>query len=87
MAFASVSKSNKIFAVEPFKYCHKIINYNKKINKFNNIKIIKKVLSNKISSYKLDYSNNIGTSRSVAGASRPKAFANPLGVGTAKRAG
>ncbi len=62
MAFASVSKSNKIFAVEPFKYCHKIINHNKKINKFNNIKIIKKVLSNKISSYKLDYSNNIGTS-------------------------
>jgi len=62
MAFASVSKSNKIFAVEPFKYCHKIIDYNKKINKFNNIKIIKKVLSNKISSYKLDYSNNIGTS-------------------------
>jgi FkbM family methyltransferase len=62
MAFASVSKSNKIFAVEPFKYCHKIIDYNKKINKFNNIRIIKKVLSNKISSYKLDYSNNIGTS-------------------------
>ena len=62
MAFASVSKSNKIFAVEPFKYCHKIIDYNKKINKFSNIKIIKKVLSNKISSYKLDYSNNIGTS-------------------------
>jgi len=62
MAFACVSKKNKIFAIEPFKYCHKIINYNKKINKFNNIKIIKKVLSNNVSSYKLDYSNNIGTS-------------------------
>jgi FkbM family methyltransferase len=62
MAFACKSKSNKIFAIEPFKYCHKIINYNKKINKFNNIKIIKKVLSNKIASYKIDYSNNIGTS-------------------------
>jgi FkbM family methyltransferase len=62
MAFACASKKNKIFAIEPFKYCHKIINYNKKINKFNNIIIIKKVLSNKISSYKLDYSNNIGTS-------------------------
>jgi len=61
MAFSSVSKNNKIFAIEPFKYCHKILNYNKKINKFNNIKIIKKVLSNQISSYKLDYTNNIGT--------------------------
>ena len=62
MAFACASKKNRIFAIEPFKDCHKIINYNKKINKFNNVKIIKKVLSNKISSYKLDYSNNIGTS-------------------------
>ena len=72
MAFACVSKKNKIFAIEPFKYCHKIINYNKKINKFNNIKIINKVLSNKLSYNKLDYSNNVGTSSIVYNWGRKK---------------
>ena len=61
LAFASFSKSIKVFAIEPFKYCHEILNKNIEINKFKNIKIIKNILSNKIAKYNLDYSNDIST--------------------------
>jgi FkbM family methyltransferase len=61
LAFASFSKNIKVFAIEPFQYCHEILNKNIKINKFKNIKIIKNILSNKIAKYNLDYSNDVST--------------------------
>jgi FkbM family methyltransferase len=58
LAFASLSKKIKIFSVEPFKYCHKILKENLKINLFKNVTIIPKVLSNTIASHQLDYSKS-----------------------------
>jgi len=58
LAFASLSKKIKIFSVEPFKYCHKILKENLKINLFKNVTIIPKVLSNTIASHLLDYSKS-----------------------------
>ena len=54
--FASQTKNNTVFAIEPFKDYNPIILYNSKINKLKNIKIINKVLANNIASYKIDYS-------------------------------
>ena len=58
LAFASLSQKIKIFSVEPFKYCHKILKENLKMNLFKNVTIIPKVLSNKIASHQLDYSKS-----------------------------
>ena len=58
LAFASLSQKIKIFSVEPFKYCHKILRENLRMNLLKNVTIIPKVLSNKIASYQLDYSKS-----------------------------
>jgi tRNA G18 (ribose-2'-O)-methylase SpoU len=56
------SEGVKVFAIEPFQYCHEILNKNIKINKFKNIKIIKNILSNKIAKYWLRSGSNYGDS-------------------------
>ena len=58
LAFASLSQKIKIFSVEPFKYCHKILRENLRMNLLKNVTIIPKVLSNKIASHQLDYSKS-----------------------------
>lgn len=52
--FGKLNLNNQIYCIEPFKDYNYVINYNSKLNKIKNIKIINKVLSDKISDYKLN---------------------------------
>ena len=62
--FAKLNLNNQVYSVEPFKEYNKIILHNSKLNNLKNIKIINKVLSNKIARYKLN--KNLGnTSASI----------------------
>ena len=62
--FAKLNLNNRVYSIEPFRDYNRIIKYNSKLNKIKNIKIINKVLSDKISEYKLNI--NLGnTSASI----------------------
>jgi FkbM family methyltransferase len=58
LAFSSVGKNTKVIAVEPFNFYKKIIKDNSKINNFNNIFFINRVVSNCKKYYNLDYSRS-----------------------------
>ena len=62
--FAKLNIKNQVYSIEPFKEYNKIILHNSKLNNLKNIKIINKVLSDKIAKYKLN--KNLGnTSASI----------------------
>ncbi len=61
LAFSSVGKNTKVIAVEPFNFYKKIIEDNSKINNFNNIFFINRVVSNCKKYYNLDYSRSYVT--------------------------
>ena len=61
LAFSSIGKNTKVIAVEPFNFYKKIIKDNSKINNFNNIFFINRVVSNCKKYYNLDYSRSYVT--------------------------
>ena len=52
--FASLNKKNIVYSIEPFKLYNETIKFNSNINKLKNIKVINKVLADKVRDFKLN---------------------------------
>lgn len=61
---SKIGPNGKIIAIEPFQECIDILKINFKKNKFKNIKIYQRVLSNCIKNYEIDFTHGI-TSASI----------------------
>ena len=66
---SKIGPNGKIIAIEPFQECIDILKTNLKKNKFKNIKIYQRVLSNCVKNYEIDFTHGI-TSASIIKASK-----------------